>query len=313
MQGRPRIAICLFGIARSLDKTATSIEENVIAQAAKLGEIVKLAHFFDQPVISNLRTGEHNVAVATDEESLPLDQVKQSKPETQEILEDIRKLSVYGDAWCDKFASLRNLVHQLHSLRSVSVLEEQCRPDIVAFIRPDLNYHDSLHAVFRKAVRAHRSGASVVFAPDWQRWGGVNDRFAIAVGREAARAYGNRISYAQEFCQSLGRPLHSERLLAFALERSKVKVVPIPHRASRVRANGIQSWEDFDRFLPKAVQWQLDNRFKHRLRPLHRILSLANQYSSRLLWGDRYINIDPPEEVVARSRTEEEALRSGRR
>lgn len=306
------IGICFFGITRSIPFTSHSILASVIDPASRSGKVTSSAHFFRQDRILNPRTGEDCMVIDGSECQLNLDELVWSSAGSSEIVTDLERLSEFGDAWGDDFASLRNLVHQLHSLKRVTALAERNSPDIVAFIRPDLNYHDSLYTVFRKALKAHRSGKSVVFAPDWQRWGGVNDRFAIAVGRDAALAYGNRIDYAREFCESRGQPLHSERLLAFALQRAGVPVVHIPHRASRVRANGVQSWEDFDRFFQKAVQRRLNGRIKQRAKTLHRVLSFANRHTCRLLWGDRYINIDPPEGVVARSRTEEEALRRRR-
>lgn len=311
MSRRPHIAICFFGIRRSIDKTSTSIDESVIQQAKRFGQTHLLAHFYDKALISNRRTGEYNARTAAARDHLALHEVDETEPEAQEVLLDFEKLKTYGDSWSDQFASLNNLVHQLHSLRRVTALAQERRPDIFAFIRPDLNYHDSLYPIFKRAVKEHNTGRSVIFVPDWQRWGGVNDRFAIAVGPAAAMAYGNRISCAQEFCERREQPLHSERLLDFALKKSKVKVVHVPHRASRVRANGVQSWEDFDRFLQKAIQWRLDHRLKNRSKPLYKLLTFANVHCSRLLWGDRYANIEPPKGVVQRSRIEEEALRSG--
>lgn len=305
------IAICFFGIRRSLDKTYASIERNVIRPAQSFGEVNLLAHFYEKTIISNRRTGENNVQITDAGNFVELDEVEEAKPETRNIMLDFDKLSAYGDAWNDDFASLSNLIHQLHSLKRVTALAQKRRPGIVAFIRPDLNYHDSLYAVFKRASRMRNANRSIVFAPDWQRWGGVNDRFAIAVGAGAIMAYGRRISRAQEFCEMYNQPLHSERLLALALERAAVQVVHIPHRASRVRANGVQSWENFDRFLQTNVQQRIDASLKQSAKPLHRVLTAMNRYSCRLLYGKRYANIDPPKGVVMRSQIEEQDLRIG--
>lgn len=305
-----RIAICFFGITRSLSYTIASIDRNVLEPAERMGDVVKLAHFFDLPRIENRRSGEYVAHEVDADKYLHAEEIETSKPQTAEIMVDFKKLKTFGDTWKDDFASLDNLTHQLHSLQKVTRMSQKYHAEIVLFIRPDLNYHDSLGPIIRRALKVHHAGKAAVFTPDWQRWGGVNDRFAVAVGEKAYMAYGNRLMVGEEFCSKFNRSLVSEHLVAHAMERAQVNVVHIPQRASRVRANGIQAWEDFDRFFPRAIQRRLDGRIKRRSKILYELLTFANNMTAQVVWGNRYANIDPPEGVVQRSKAEEVKLRS---
>ena len=271
-----------------------------------MGQVSIHAHFFEQATINNPRSGEYNACPVSAEKYLFIDTLIKTEGGTRGILKKIEELKVYGDAWNDHFRSLNNLVHQLHSIQISYAQAVKSGADIVAFIRPDLNYHDDLSLVFRKAVSHHRLGRSSIFTPDWQRWGGVNDRFAIAVGQKAAMAYGSRIEFAKKFCEESGCPLHSEKLLAFALIERRVKVFCIPHRASRVRANQVQSWEDFDHHFVKVIG---NNIKKVRPKILGKMLFGLHKAMAYVLCRNRYIKIDPPNGVSRRSKKEEITLR----
>jgi hypothetical protein len=82
-----------------------------------------------------------------------------------------------------------------------------------------------------------------VWLPLWLWRGGLNDRFAVIRGARAAQTYGTRARRMHAFCASTGGPLHSERLLRFVLAQTAVR--RIATRATRIRANGSESWESF--------------------------------------------------------------------
>lgn len=304
-----RIAICFFGIARSIQYTAGSIERNIIEPAARFGDVLKIAYLYDVPKIENKRSGEDIALDINVNQHIALDYVEMAQPDTADILLDYQKFKVFGDNWNDNYRSLKNLTHQLHSLQQNTKMAQGSGADVVAFIRPDLHYHDSLGPIFKNALRIHRKGGSVLFSPNWQRWGGLNDRFAIAVGENAIFSYGSRLQVAEEFCSTFKCSLHSEKLLAYAIKKSGVKVRHIPQRASRVRANGVQAFESFDHFAVCAIQRRLDNRLKERSKWLHGVLSRSNEICSNLIWGQGRDGIMPPKGAVQRSHLEETKLK----
>lgn len=235
-----KIAVVFFGITRALRLTLPSITANLVDPARAIAREVRLfGHFFRQTGISNLRSGEVGALDPEEYRLLNLDAVEQEEPGACLDLYPMAEMQARGDIWRDDFASFRNLVHQLHSLKRATLLAEGFQPDIVIFARPDLLYHDSAAEHLDLLARAHRS---FVLLPDWSQWFGHNDRFALVKGAESVAAYGRRADRMGEYC-ARGKRLHSERFLKYALGGQRVRTMHM--RASRVRANGLQVLEDF--------------------------------------------------------------------
>lgn len=235
-----KIAVVFFGITRALRLTLPSITANLVDPARAIAREVRLfGHFFRQTGISNLRSGEVGALDPEEYRLLNLDAVEQEEPGACLDLYPMADMQARGDIWRDDFASFRNLVHQLHSLKRATLLAEGFQPDIVIFARPDLLYHDSAAEHLDLLARAHRS---FVLVPDWSQWFGHNDRFALVKGAESVAAYGRRADRMGEYC-ARGKRLHSERFLKYALGGQRVRTMHM--RASRVRANGLQVLEDF--------------------------------------------------------------------
>jgi hypothetical protein len=235
-----RVAVVFFGITRSLRLTLPAIAANVVGPARKVArEVRTFGHFFTQTAINNVRSGEVGELDPEEYRLLELDAVETEAPGGCLDLYPMAEMQARGDIWKDDFASFRNLVHQLHSLRRATLLAEPFQPHIVIFARPDLLYHDSMAEHLDFLARAHRS---FVLVPDWSQWFGHNDRFALAKGEAAIAAYGRRAERMGEYCARPKR-LHAERFLKFALGEQRVR--PVHLRASRVRSNGLQVLEDF--------------------------------------------------------------------
>ncbi len=237
------IAICFFGITRSLHHTQASIEANILAPARALGPVRVYAHLFKQNHIQSPRSKESGILDAEEYKLLNPDRLELEEPGACLDLWEFEALKSYGDFWRNGFSSLTNLVHQQHSLHRVSsMVLEDGDVDICLFVRPDMRYHDTLAPALHKALSA-RPGT--VFLPWWQPWFGYNDRYAIAVGPKAIAAYGQRAEDALNYCCARNAPLHSERMLKFRLGRQGMKVRKISPRASRVRMDGTEAEEDF--------------------------------------------------------------------
>lgn len=243
-----KIAICFFGLSRSLPTTLDSIERHVVAPCRAHGETVKLAHLYYQNHVASVRSGEDAPLDPDDYRLLGLDAVSLQFTPPSHLSRIVDEMKPHGDAWKNDFSSLGNLIRQLYSLQAVATVARSYTPDLVVFCRPDLLYHDSLAPVLD--AMAQQDG-DVVALPDWQHWErGYNDRFAVCRGRKAAQAYGGRLSLVNDYVTEKRRPLHSERLLRYALERADIRTMVFPQRASRVRAGGIIVEERFSR--PKA-------------------------------------------------------------
>lgn len=261
---KPKIAICFFGITRSLSITHHSIRQNAIDPAKRLAEVEILCHFFNQKEIANSRTGEYGRLQEDEYRLLNPDQLALSDPLDLQHDLKFQRIADYGDHWDDDMASLKNLYHQLISLNVVSNLALKSDCDVAVFLRPDLEYHDSFYRHILRAVYLGKRPA--VFLPRWQSWGGLNDRFAICRTKRAIKTYGCRLDEALNFCEERKSSLHSESLLKFSLERSGIPVVPFGLRASRVRSTGAYADEAFSTLFQRRMK-----RLKARISNVFRI------------------------------------------
>ena len=256
---RPRIAIGFFGVTRSLKWTLPSIQENILRPARELGEVRLFAHLYRQTHISNPRSGEDDALDPEEYRLLECDEVTLEEP--GHCLQAARYEWVlsHGDAFHDDGKSLANLIHQLHSLQVVGSMIEKWQPEIVVLARPDLDYQDN----FRKVISAQiRRGPKAITIPDWQWYGGYNDRVAIC-GRDAFKAYTNRIDNIPAYLAKTGGPLPAERFLRFSLHLHGILPVGVPLRARRTRANGYMLLEEFRRAsLGKKINRMADNYFQ---------------------------------------------------
>ncbi len=229
-----KIAIALFGIPRASDQALPTLFGTALGELGQLGETRVFHHLFVQARVSNPRSREDDALSASayapfaafDGELEPAGDCLQHWP--------VALLKASGDYYRDDFNSFNNLIHQLHSLRRVTQRIESWQPDVVLFLRPDLIYHDAIPVAWiEAALRAPR----LVVVPDWQWWGGVNDRLAVC-GRDSYKAYGRRIEHATRFCERTLQPLHAERLLRFALREARLRLRTRALRASRIRTDG---------------------------------------------------------------------------
>jgi hypothetical protein len=279
-----RIAVCFFGITRSLKHTLQNINTHVVNPARKLSEVRLYAHFFDQKCIVNPRSGECCELDENEYKLLNLDQVTIDQPDEFLAHSDFNQVSRFGDGFGDGFKSLRNLYHQLYSLNSVTAKALESKPDIVVFARPDLKYHDSFLLTYKAAIEAATDKRKIIYVPNWQHWDGLNDRFSVAVGTEAIKAYGQRYRAISQYCTETQSCLHSEKLLKYALKSQKVKMISL--RASRVRSNGDVVKEPFHHhrilalhnLIAQTFSWSFNNKLLVNVMWKLQVLVYGNPY-----------------------------------
>lgn len=238
-----KIAVAFFGIPRSSKDCIPSIEENIIGRLVAAGAQAKIFyHLFDLSHITNTRSNENHELDKTN-----YDYFKQYDGELESpglCLENwgFDKVKAYGDYWNDGYQSLSNLIHQLYSLHMVTRRITAFGPDLVAFVRPDLIYHDKIK---KSAIEQCIKFPNSVVLPSWQWWGGYNDRFALC-GKSSYHAYGERILNVAKYCQIRNRPLHAENFLKYSLDEKGCRIVPTKFRGSRVRVSGDVVHESFN-------------------------------------------------------------------
>ena len=133
-----KIAICFFGLTRSLKYTIDSIRRNIF-----------------QPLQQNKYNYDiyiHTYSVKSDTQDP--DEFNLLNPDFYSITDQdeflntpiVDSLIKYGDDWGNSYISLKNLLCQLNSLRLVTDMWN--KPDVnyncVMYFRPDLLYHQPI-------------------------------------------------------------------------------------------------------------------------------------------------------------------------
>ena len=119
-----KISICFFGITRDLKKTFPNIEKNIINPASKFGNISIFCHFFENNFVDNLRSKEYNIKIEKNWDLFNASKLISDPPDL--FLEEYDLSSIYrfNDPYNDNFKSIRNLIHQLYSLKKVFQISE---------------------------------------------------------------------------------------------------------------------------------------------------------------------------------------------
>ena len=241
-----KVAICFYGITRSLSFTFPSIKRNVIDACEGVGEVRIFSHFFEQTSISSARSNEYGDVDKNEHKLISHNWLRIEAPDGPDIQNTLRCLKRYGDTFRDNWATMRNLVHQLNSIEQCCHAALEWSPDIVVFVRPDLEYHNSFGQEIKNILLAD---GDIIGLPNWQHWnGGYNDRFAICKGTRAIRSYGLRGQMIDAYCQTKQSTLDPERLLRFSLDTSNIPLVFFGLRATRIRLGGIEKNESFLRY-----------------------------------------------------------------
>jgi hypothetical protein len=239
-----RVAVVFFGITRSIQLSIESIRQKIYAcNAARGVSFYTLASLNVLQTLNNPRAGEIEISQnLNDVFLLNADFYALVCQDDTTISAALRAAQQQVDPFENGWSSIRNLLHQLSSLyRAWRICNDVLAGgfDYYLFVRPDQIYLDELP--LEDLVSAFRGEGNIAL-PAWQCWGGFNDRIALA-DATAARYYAERLLRVQEYCSKL--PLHSERLLAYALDKGACKVSRLPMRARRVRANGMVVPESF--------------------------------------------------------------------
>jgi hypothetical protein len=229
-----KIAVAFFGINRSLRQTIESIERNILAPIRAIGTLKTFGHFYNLREIHNPRSGECCSLEASQHHLINFDNLIIDEPNDCLSRFDLTGLFGAKDVYLDDYKSIKNLLHQLHSLDCVTkLIHETYQPHLIIYARPDLLYHNS----FENALKLAIGGADrQVYLPDWQRYGGYNDRFAICP-KGSAVAYGCRANLVNTYI-ALRRPLYAELFLFYALHKMNITVSRLEICASRVRSDG---------------------------------------------------------------------------
>ena len=165
----PRVAICFFGLMRSLYYTKQSLHAHIFDILRQHGmDYDVYLHTYEMNTLSNLRSKEFNVSLNKNEWKL-LYPFKHAIDDNDLIDQTIvtsllPQLLDHGDPWKESppFVSLRNLVKQLYSLKRVTELWRNHKADypVVLYLRPDVWFFNDLNMTDLAEALAQSSSPS---------------------------------------------------------------------------------------------------------------------------------------------------------
>ena len=248
----PRVALCFFGLTRSLSVTRASLRRHVLDVLTSHGWAYDIfLHTYVKHTLTNPRSNEANVDLDTNE-------WRYLRP-TGVLIEDSDKVDAdyvkpllpniltRGDLWREhavNHSSMANLLSQLRSIEKATGLLLRAQEkslttyDAVIFLRPDVWFFNDINM---QEVETARAGPGVMFIPEFHAVAAakeVNDRFAICHPADA-KIWGQRRRLVDEYVFGRNETLHSERLLGYALRQANITVKPSTIFFGRVRANKV--------------------------------------------------------------------------
>lgn len=227
-----KIAICFFGLSRSLKYTISSINKNLFDVLKKQNhEYIVFLHTYNLNKLVNTRTGENDI--------LNVDEYKLLSPDYFEITDqtifddtvDISKYNKNGYSLTYTDNTIMNIHRQNNSIARVWNLVGQTKIDFDFYImcRPDIKL---LFPIIIPIIIP-----KTLYIPNFAHYGGFNDRFCIG-DKYSISIWSSRLSYIDEYCKN--NILQSEQLLKYVMCRNHidVKFMSTLFKFRRIRANG---------------------------------------------------------------------------
>jgi hypothetical protein len=224
------------------------ISTSVIEPLRGLGfSIVSAAHLNSPKFINSPRSGEREIVAASfGIQNIDCELIWQ-EPQRDDCIEPLASIiyanyPMKGEVDDDRMTR-RNALLQMYSqakLLGMLRLIGLDRFKVFCLLRPDLLFLDKIST---EAISSIADGSVDIITPSWERWGGLNDRFALCSPR-GMEVYLSRSDWVLRFCQEKGY-FHPEEILLYSMERSGLKYDFMPTRARRVRSTGYIVDEDF--------------------------------------------------------------------
>jgi len=233
---RPRVAVCFFGITRSLRTTAPMIHQRILEPLRSVADVKIFLHTYNLSTFTNSRSKEFNVT----NNHLDLHLLR---PDVYMVDDQLAFLNTIdgnfcrknGDPWRDNFQSHRNFMCQLNSLYQVTkILLADGNFSAVVYARPDVFYFTAIDA--QQVLGARQN---TIYVPPFHNWDGTNDRFAFGQ-LNVMQLYGTRFRDIHQYCKT--NPAHAERFLRWYLLQENIAIRRTPMLFGRVRVPNVL-WE----------------------------------------------------------------------
>jgi hypothetical protein len=281
-----KVAICFWGLTRSLHFTFSSIYRNIFKPLRDAGiEYDIYLHTYTlRSKYSNQRAGEEDIILDSNEYTLLnpsfVEIEDQDEVDTTIPFEEYHS---QGDPWPidgNNFETLHNHIRSLRSLYKVTQqwIPKQFEYTHIMYCRPDVEYVKPIDTNWFSYLNKS------VHIPNFALHTGVNDRFAIGRPQQMA-IYGNRFINALEYSKK--NLLHAEAYLAYTFESNNISVQLIDFIFARIRANGTSESRDAVD-IHEDKEKQIEKKFLLNISDKSKKQSIAILYSAKSL-NDQFL------------------------
>ena len=269
-----KLAICFFGLTRSLKFTLGSIQKYLFDPLKNHG--IKYDIFVHTYKMngsySNPRAGEKDVILDANEYKLlePMYHIIENKETVSKKLQ-LEKYRTHGNPWGNEkeaipgdFSTLDNHILYLWSLKQLTTMwskannKNNYKYSHIIYCRPDVLYHVPLDISWFSFT------SNKICIPNFALCGDITDRFALGRPHQML-PYGNRFDDALAYSKK--HSLASEAYLIATMRRHKIKYEHVNFYFIRIRANGNKNGIDISQI--KTLTRRLrENKKKNRSRKI---------------------------------------------
>ncbi len=244
-----RVAICMWGLARSTRYTYESFESNILSPLRKAGAHVDLfVHaLVKRTPYTNAGSHESGLDLSACQRDLQMYPATCMLVEDQDMVDARLNFEQYFVRppesrlnWTRETEV--NHIRALYSLQQVTLLIEKVHStlpyDAVVFARPDVLFLKPIIPVWIHAVAR---SPKLMLTPSFNQTP-INDKFAIC-RPEHALTIGKRLTSLKEYIDQ-GKPFQSEFFLLHIILQCKIHVNLVPFPFRRIRADGKAHFSD---------------------------------------------------------------------
>ena len=231
-----KIALCFWGLTRSLKFTIQSIHKHIIQPLKNANIEYKIflhTYEFDSAYFNPRATETH---IQLDFQEYKLLQPDYFQIDNQDKVKQELNLGQYRskpDPWDTNYITVDNFLCAMYSKKKVGeMIRNSGEPfDAFVFLRPDVKFLNSLDTRYFSLLQGNR-----VCIPNFHLFPDFNDRFFLC-SKEHVFLYTQLFDDMLEFSKHY--PLHSERFQYEMLtQKYNLRIVYIPIHFNRIRACG---------------------------------------------------------------------------
>tara|TARA_B110000091_G_scaffold103309_1_gene112281 strand:+ start:89 stop:946 length:858 start_codon:yes stop_codon:yes gene_type:complete len=234
-----KIALCFWGITRSLKYTIDSIKHHILnpLNDADIEYVIFVHTFKFQSEYNNPRAKEFNVKLDFDEHTLLNPDFLQIDDQDEfKFQHSIEKYRFLPDPWESEYVCMDNFICAMYSKKQLGIMVKQSNIsfDYVMYLRPDVRFYTSIDKRYFNLTNEYN-----ICTPNFHLFPKLNDRFCIITAsnlEQYSLMFNDMYEYSRVF------PLHSERFQHYVMTRMfQWKIRYIPVHFNRVRADGRES------------------------------------------------------------------------